>query len=195
VIRAAQLGLAVAAVGVLAVVTAGPAAAHADLEQASPGPGAVLEAPPSEVVLVFGGPVQPAVDALVVSGADGSVVDHDEPVVDPPNVMSVALRTTLVPGTYTVAYRVVSDDSHVVEGSHQFTVTAAATTVPVATGPTAAPLPVTTEPTATLAAAAPTPAPKRDDSNSFGVLLIIVAAVIGVAGGVTAWLVNRRTRD
>jgi methionine-rich copper-binding protein CopC len=182
-----RLIFAVAAALVSAIAVAAPAFAHTELIEASPGPGAVLEAAPSHVILMFDNAVQPANDAIVVSAADGSRMSGDDLIVNPSNVLTVSLRP-LTAGTYGVSYRVVADDSHVVEGTYQFSVAA----------PAAAP----TQPEVTAASSVPTEdaAPiaitptslKEDDGSPFGVLLVVVAAVIGVIGGLTAWWMSRR---
>jgi hypothetical protein len=37
------------------------------------------------------------------------------------------------------------------------------------------------------------PAPKQDDDSPFGVALLAVAGLIGLAGGLAAWIVSRRS--
>ena len=183
-----RLIFAVAAAVVTAIATAAPVAAHTELIEASPGPGAVLEAAPSHVMLVFDNAVQPANDAIVVSASDGSRVSGDDLIVDPSNVLMVSLRP-LAAGTYAVSYRVVAEDSHVVEGTYQFSV---APSAPAPTQPEITP--VSSAPTGDAAPIAVTPASqKEDDGSLFGVLLVVVAAIIGIIGGLTAWWMSRRT--
>src|SRR5687768_15709919 len=117
--RGSLLSLVVAFLG-----AASPAAAHTELSEASPAPGAVLPAPPAEVVLVFTEAVTPAVDAVVVSGPDGARLDRGGPAVDPANVLTTPLAAG-GSGAVTVQYRVVAADGHVIEGSYQFEVTEA----------------------------------------------------------------------
>lgn len=178
----------IALVGVIG--TAAPASAHAELIEASPGPAAVLESPPSQVVLVFNEPVQPTSHAVDVSAPDGSRVSDGDPIVDPSNVLTASVRA-LAAGAYTVSYRVIAEDSHVVEGSYQFSVAASepATTQPDV-GPTSTVPAAVPAADSTNLAVAPA-SRKEDDSSPFGVLLVVVAAVIGVAGGLTAWWMNR----
>ena len=158
------------------VIRGAPAMAHTELVQASPGPGATLDAPPAEVVLVFDGAVQPAADPIVVTDVDGTRVPMGDAIDREPTVVSVALAP-LVAGDYTVAYRVVAGDGHVVEGTYQFTVSSVATT---------------TAPTPTADAVATAPAPTKDDESPFGIALVALAAMIGLAGGLAAWIVGRR---
>ena len=164
---------------------AAPAAAHTELSEASPAPGAVLPAPPAEVVLVFTEAVTPAVDAVVVSGPDGARLDRGSPAVDPVNVLTTPLAAG-GPGAVTVQYRVVAADGHViVEGSYRFEVTGA----PPTSGPAAAVA-------ATIAAgpvAAPAVDPPSDDGNdTVGLVLLALAVLVGLVGGTAAWVVGRR---
>ncbi|MEY2433150.1 MAG: copper resistance protein [Acidimicrobiaceae bacterium] len=182
----ARVAIAIALAIVGAFVTAGPASAHADLTQASPGPGAVLSSPPARVVLVFSDAVQPANDALVVSAGDGTVASTGTVIVDPPNVFTLPL-SPLVPGEYSVSYRALADDGHVIEGSYRFTVAAAEATIATTITPANPPA---ADVTADVAAR---PTARRDDRNPFGLLLLAVAAGIGLAGGFTAWFISRRT--
>jgi copper resistance protein C len=176
--------IAIALLGTIA--TAAPVGAHTELIEASPGPGAVLEGPPSQVVLVFDHAVQPATDAVVVVAADGSRVSSGDPIVEPSNVLTTALRP-LSAGAFAVSYRVVADDSHVVEGTYQFSVVASA---PATTQPDVAP--VLSIPTDDAAIAAAPASRQSDDGAKLGVLLIVIAAAIGIMGGLLAWWMNRR---
>ena len=113
IIAAATLGL------------AGPASAHDAAESTSPAQGASLAAPPEEVSVTFSnkplgiGSSFSVKDAAGTEWADGSVQIVD-------NVASQKLRPGGPAGTYTVAWRVVSSDSHPIEGTFTFTVTAGA---------------------------------------------------------------------
>lgn len=167
---------------VLAVLgSAPPAAAHADLAEASPAPGATLPAPPAEVVLVFTEAVTPAVDGVAVSGPDGARLDRGGPAVGPANVLTTTL-TAGDPGTVTVQYRVVAADGHVIEGSYQFEVAEASPTSLGAT--TSAAVERVAEP------AVATPAGEDDDT--VGLTLIAVAVLVGLVGGAAAWVAGRR---
>ena len=203
----------VAALALVAwLVIAPPALAHAELIDASPAAGEVLLDPPQAVTLVFNEAVQPANDAIVVTSADGTRVAQGGVVVNPADTLTSTLAP-LDPGTYTVSYRVISDDGHVVEGSYQFAVEAppttttvpTITTAPEATEPGTTPTPVTgpstvpattavpaAQTTTTLAAAPPT---SKKDDNPFGLVLLAVAGIVGLGGGLTAWLMSRRGRS
>ena len=102
-----------------AVGLTGTAAAHTELIGSDSADGATLEQAPSSITLTFNEPVQDFEPVLAITGPDGQPYPAGVPVVD-----SATLRgdvQALGPaGTYTVAYRVVSDDGHPVTGQLQF---------------------------------------------------------------------------
>ncbi|HET8578463.1 MAG TPA: copper resistance CopC family protein [Methylomirabilota bacterium] len=98
-----------------------PAGAHAVLIRSSPASRAVLTQPPTRVVLWFNERIEPAFTALTVWSEEGVQVDLRDVVVGPdePRQLSVSLPP-LAPGSYTVRFRVISVDSHVVESKFSF---------------------------------------------------------------------------
>lgn len=103
------------------MTTAAPAAAHANLVGSTPGSGVVVESGPSEVVLRFDEAV--AVDlgsGMRVFGPAGGRVDRGRTTVRDDGLTVAAPVDANSPGTYTVAWRVVSEDSHVLSGSLLF---------------------------------------------------------------------------
>lgn len=115
--RAAVAALAVATVSLLLLAGAGPAAAHARLVRAVPGDGSTLETAPSRVSLVFDEEMRPP-STIVVTGPAGVEVQRG-PVAVADNTATVAVRLT-APGTYRIAFRVVSADGHPVTGETSF---------------------------------------------------------------------------
>ncbi|MEX0428519.1 copper resistance protein CopC [Nocardioides sp. DS6] len=106
------------------VLVAGPAEAHAVLEESSPGSGAVVQHAPATVVLRFDEPVTLLPTSLQVIGPDGrrvddGAVDHDG---DRTTTAAVGLSDATRKGTYLVSWRVVSADSHPVSGAFTFSV-------------------------------------------------------------------------
>jgi copper transport protein len=93
------------------------ASAHANLVGSKPADGAVLATPPADVRLLFDDAVRPAggdraVDSRgrsVLAGPARRLGGNDRAIVIP-------LRPGLPRGAYTVRWRVVSDDGHVIEG-------------------------------------------------------------------------------
>ena len=116
--------VAVAAAFVMVLLGAAPASAHAQLQSSSPSPSSVLSAPPSQVVLQFGEPVEIDFGSIRVLGPDGNRVDQGgthHPSGDS-DAVAIALPPGLRNGTYVVAWRVISADSHPVHGAYIFSV-------------------------------------------------------------------------
>lgn len=114
--------LRVAAVTLLACLALPVAAgAHAVLVKSSPARRAVLASSPARVELTFNERLEPAYSTVSVSAADNVRVDDGKVVVGPenPRRLSVGLAS-LKPGTYSVKFRVLSVDGHVVEGTFPF---------------------------------------------------------------------------
>jgi methionine-rich copper-binding protein CopC len=151
---------------------AGPASAHDAAESSSPAQGATVATPPEKVSVTFNknplgiGSQFSVKDATGAEWADGAVEIVD-------NVASQKLRAGAPAGAYTVTWRVVSSDSHPIEGTFSFTATAAAPGA--AAGPTSAaavPNMGTAQPGVT-----PPPAPVTDASQPFPWSLVVFAAV------------------
>jgi copper transport protein len=106
----------------LALAIPPAASAHARLLSTSPQAGARLDRAPRAVTLRFDEDVETAFGALRVLAASGKRVD-DGHIARPGgrgSVVSVALRRGLPSGTYTAAYRVISDEGHPVSGAFVF---------------------------------------------------------------------------
>src|ERR1044072_5981033 len=86
---------------------AGPASAHAALTSTSPGEGTVVKSAPSDVRLTFTEGVLLGRDAVRVLDPKGKRVDAGKAahVDGKPSTASVALRSGLADGTYTVAWQ------------------------------------------------------------------------------------------
>ncbi|MFB6791101.1 copper resistance protein CopC [Streptomyces olivaceus] len=122
---------------------AGPASAHAALGSADPEDGAVLQRAPGHVTLTFSESVGLRDDSFRVLDPGGHRVrTGDTGHADGRSETArVALPGGLGEGTYTVAWRVVSADSHPVSGAFTFSVGKPSSTVAsVDTGPTEDPL-------------------------------------------------------
>ncbi|MFE1316529.1 FixH family protein [Kitasatospora phosalacinea] len=119
----ALLAVLVAALGlVLGGATA--ASAHATLEGTDPERGSVVATAPAAVTLTFSEGVSLSADSVRVLDPQGNAVDDGRPEhVDGRSATArVALRSGLANGTYTVAWRAVSEDSHPVGGAFTFSV-------------------------------------------------------------------------
>jgi methionine-rich copper-binding protein CopC len=97
--------------------------AHAGLVKSVPARRAVLARVPARVQLWFNERLEAHFCSLSVWNAGGQQVDSGDVQVGPddPKTLSVGL-TALTPGTYTVQYRVLSVDGHIVENQFPFTV-------------------------------------------------------------------------
>jgi methionine-rich copper-binding protein CopC len=133
-------GFAALALGLAAILgISAPANAHAELVEASPAADSLIGALPEYVDLTFGE------DIMTIDGSEGSniitVVDSngakvdDETIVVNAAVVSVGIKPGFGNGSYTVTYRVVSEDGHPIEGSYKFEVGDAAQTNVIAPAP------------------------------------------------------------
>ncbi|MFE7276081.1 copper resistance protein CopC [Streptomyces sp. NPDC057623] len=115
-----------------------PASAHAALRATDPEDGTVLESAPRHLTLTFTESVGLLDDSFRVLDPDGRRLRTGEPTHarDGGDTARVTLPAKLAQGTYTVAWRVVSADSHPVSGAFTFSVgKASLTTATVDTGP------------------------------------------------------------
>ncbi|MFC9325877.1 FixH family protein [Kitasatospora sp. NPDC057015] len=108
----------------LMIAGAGPASAHATLESTDPAQNSVLATAPGSVTLTFSESVSLSGDSVRVLDPAGKPVDTGNPghADGHQNTARVGLTGGLGNGTYTVAWRAVSDDSHPVGGAFTFSV-------------------------------------------------------------------------
>lgn len=120
---------ALCAVVLLVVSSATPTEAmrHLRLQRASPAADTTLAAPPSAISLWFSEPTNPAISRIDLQIAGGGRVrlgtlargsDDADP-------LTAALPPVLAPASYTVTWKTMSQDGHVVDGSYTFTIRAA----------------------------------------------------------------------
>jgi methionine-rich copper-binding protein CopC len=100
---------------------AASAMAHAFLQHASPGAGAVLAVAPKEIVLEFSESLQPTVSGIDVTDTAGRDVDAAPLAAISGTVMRVELRA-VPPGRYHVHWYAVSVDAHRTEGTYDITI-------------------------------------------------------------------------
>ncbi|MEQ6903195.1 copper resistance CopC family protein [Nocardioides sp. YIM 152588] len=117
---AAPLAVMTALLGVLLAGWTSPAAAHTSLLGSSPEDGARLDALPAEMTFTFSEPIATPAYA-VVTAPDGEQVASETVRVGGTEV-SVDLAGSGAEGTYTAAFRVVSEDGHPVTGQLTFVV-------------------------------------------------------------------------
>ncbi|GAA4082888.1 copper resistance protein CopC [Streptomyces shaanxiensis] len=116
-----------------------PASAHAALRSTDPEDGSLLKSAPRHLTLSFTESVGLLEDSFRVLDPDGRRLRTGEPQHGPDSsdTARVTLPAKLAQGTYTVAWRVVSADSHPVSGAFTFSVGKRSLAMaPVDTGPT-----------------------------------------------------------
>lgn len=120
--RFAWSSLTAALVGMLfGALWASGAWAHATATKTTPASGALLDAPPSEVVVEFNEPVTPVDAATGVVAPDGDRADTGVSQNAEATTLTIALDADQE-GTYLVGYRVVSHDGHPVSGTFTYSV-------------------------------------------------------------------------
>lgn len=108
---------------------AGPASAHAALTGSDPSQGVVVTKAPDQVSLTFSENVSMNDNSIRVLDPKGKRVDLAKPANLSGTTYGVQLKSGLGKGTYTVAWQVVSADSHPVAGAFTFSVGAPSSTV------------------------------------------------------------------
>ena len=149
--RIAMGSLAVAAlVALMSLTVLAPANAHDVVEKVEPAEGSTAASVPAAVKLTFNNtPIGLGAEVLVedANGTNQSI----GPVIIEDNVAAQAVKAEAPAGRYTVVWRIVSSDSHPIEGTFTFTAgksngpsesaTASAATAPAATAPAREPAP------------------------------------------------------
>lgn len=108
---------------VLLLLGAPKANAHAFLDHAAPSVGSTVQPAPTEIRLWFTQDLEPAFSSLEVTDQSGKRVDAGDAKVDSNDASELhATLTPLPPGTYKVAWHVVSVDTHRTDGEFTFTV-------------------------------------------------------------------------
>ena len=148
------------------LVTAAPAAAHAELIESDPADGAILPEAPSEVTLTFNEPVRLTAQKITVYDAEGRVVDSEATASGVTVTVAVPGGPDLGRGTYVVGWYVVSADGHPISGSLRFSVG---------------------EPSIEVAAPPPPPESPRTVTVAQGVLQATTYLGLFVAAGLTVF--------
>ena len=112
--------LAVAAAVAAALIVPSAVLAHASLVEATPSEGAVLRRAPKRVVLRFDEAVSTVPGSVRVFDRQVERVDSGDVEKPSSDSVSVGLRSDLPDGTYVVAWRVISADSHPIRGAYAF---------------------------------------------------------------------------
>jgi methionine-rich copper-binding protein CopC len=124
---ASVLRVLVLAIGVVALGLGwpAPASSHAYLVRSTPAARAVVTRAPERVQLWFNERLEPAYSRVSVWNRQGQRVDAGDVEVAPAEPTRLSVGVPPLPAaTYTVKYRVLSVDGHVVESSFVFTLRA-----------------------------------------------------------------------
>ncbi|HWK47552.1 MAG TPA: copper homeostasis periplasmic binding protein CopC [Stellaceae bacterium] len=110
--------------GLLVGLVSRDAEAHAQLRASDPAVGSTVSASPAQIRLVFSEGIEPKFSGVAITDADGKTVDAAPLALDPADrkQVVVALPSPLAPGTYKVAWHVVSVDTHKTQGAFTFTI-------------------------------------------------------------------------
>jgi copper transport protein len=159
---------AAAAFAAAAVGAARPASAHALLDSSDPAAGAVLDTSPAAITMVFTETPDPKLSTTQVLDVTGAPVDVGPPVRGgQPRSLRVAITRPLPKGTYTVAWRVVSEtDGHTTAGAFAFGIGESPTASAIPPGMPGTPLPTP-------------PAVAAKVLLYIGISLLVGAAVVG----------------
>lgn len=122
--RGLRLSLALFVVVAACLASAGPAGAHATLQNTIPERGAELEEAPPALELQFSEPVETSFGAVRLYDSSGNQIEGAEEFRPSGESSALGLRlpSDLPDGGYTATYRVVSADSHPISGGFVFTV-------------------------------------------------------------------------
>jgi methionine-rich copper-binding protein CopC len=114
-------GCAAGAAMILSAATT--AFAHAHLVRATPAVGTTIHEAPAEVLLRFNEKIETAFSTVVVRDSAGKQVDKADAQVDKTDRLQMRVSVpALTPGTYKVEWRVMSADTHKVNGNFTFVV-------------------------------------------------------------------------
>jgi copper resistance protein C len=116
-------GIAVFA-SLLVGVHAGRVQAHARLTKSVPDAGATLAASPTEIRLQFNEAIEARFSKIAIEAKGGTPIATESVSTDPADkkVLIIKLKAPLGPGAYKVSWRVVSVDTHKINGSFAFQV-------------------------------------------------------------------------
>ncbi|MFD7294155.1 copper resistance protein CopC [Streptomyces sp. NPDC059897] len=129
--RTWQLVLLFLAVTGALLAGAAPASAHAALTGSDPKQGAVVDSAPKKVSLTFSESVAISDGSVRVLDPAGKRVDDGKITHSGGTTYAVGVHSGLPDGTFTVAYQVVSADSHPVAGAYTFSIGAPSKTTAV----------------------------------------------------------------
>ena len=160
-----------------------PASAHADLVGTNPVDGSVLESAPESITLSFNSNLLKSMAELAVSNSAGELIPGI--VAESVQATASALWPANLPGdTYTIAYRIVSEDGHPVTGSFSFSYPDVESTSPSES--------VSAEPQVSALETPAVEAQSTDSDSNSGSMLVWVLGVIALALIVVGYFIWRK---
>jgi len=110
-------------VGCIALLSMPSSSAHVEILSTFPEQFANVNPIPTQAWIQFSGSLQTldgeAVNTLEVIDSTGIAVNFEDPVIEGAKIMT-KISGQSAPGAFTVKYRVVGDDGHVIEGDYTF---------------------------------------------------------------------------
>jgi methionine-rich copper-binding protein CopC len=110
-------------IGFIALLTMPSSLAHVEIVSSFPERFANVNPIPTQVWIQFSGELQTldgeAVNSLEVIDSTGIAVNFEDPVIEGAKILT-KISGQSAPGAFTVKYRVVGDDGHVIEGDYTF---------------------------------------------------------------------------
>ena len=107
----------------LSILAIPSSSAHVEIVDSFPKQFANVNPIPTELWIEFSGKLQTldgqAVNSLEVTDSTGYVMSEEEPMISGGRI-STQISDQSAPGVFTVKYRVVGDDGHVIEGDYTF---------------------------------------------------------------------------
>ncbi len=105
----------------ISLVLPSAARAHAELDHTIPAPDSTVDAPLSEMTLVFTEQIEPAFSTVEIHDDDGNPISIDGAHIDVENMTTIHVPLKpLASGTYHVVWHVTSVDTHGTEGEYTF---------------------------------------------------------------------------
>ena len=110
-------------IGFITLLSMPSSSAHVEIVSSFPEKFANVNPIPTQVWIEFSGQLQTldgeAVNSLEVIDSTGIAVNFDDPIIEGAKIMT-KISGQSAPGAFTVKYRVVGDDGHVIEGDYTF---------------------------------------------------------------------------
>jgi len=110
-------------IGFIALLTMPSSSDHVEIVSSFPERFANVNPIPTQVWIQFSGELQTldgeAVNSLEVIDSTGIAVNFEDPVIEGAKIMT-KISGQSAPGAFTVKYRVIGDDGHVIEGDYTF---------------------------------------------------------------------------